>query len=364
MTFKILSFQSFILTLFSNILFAQDFIEYHQRINKADEQIFVNRQLKEGLEVYAEVMDRYDFVFVHDCMNAMQIALYKGEEALFLKFWEAATRNGLMPRHIQYFDYIKVHPLYLKHKEKLIEIYIRNRPGYLRRIDTTTLIKLYNLCANDQINKEYYFDGETRAQYLFRYKKQITATMDKLREIISVKGIPGERLIGLGQNDIDIIRELKIDSWDLIEYFHQYKDVYPIIRKGQFTISEDNMTSSFLYYTILHHYGYIFSDYIFFSDSFYLDQIEKGNLHPKDYANINDIPYDIYETRIPDPNRNEKYFGLRPNRTSDSLRIPDHRINQYRKEFYLPPIEQDRAKWHFLKSHGMRYWWGYTFTRS
>jgi len=96
-----LCFVASIITFSSQKSTAQDYTVYHLSIIKADEQIFVKSQIKEELNTYTQIFEHYDFVFVSDCVTAIQIALYAKNEKAFLYFVDKATQNGLMPRHVQ-----------------------------------------------------------------------------------------------------------------------------------------------------------------------------------------------------------------------------------------------------------------------
>ena len=118
---------------------AQNYFEYHTNIIKAEQQIFVEEHFNEGLETYLNTFNRYDFVFLNDCMTALQIALHAEDENAFLKIANKATQNGLMPRHLLKMAYINKHPIYQKYKDSIISMYKINRTHYLTRIDTAVL---------------------------------------------------------------------------------------------------------------------------------------------------------------------------------------------------------------------------------
>src|SRR5690606_36971430 len=81
---------------------AQDYSAYHTTINRADEEIFLNNHLQKGMDLYAKAFKQYDFVFLSDCITALQMALYAHDEKDFLLFMDKAVENGLMPRHLDY----------------------------------------------------------------------------------------------------------------------------------------------------------------------------------------------------------------------------------------------------------------------
>ena len=145
---------------------------YHLNINKAEEQAFVQNDIKGALVTYQNTFNQYDFVFVHDCMTAIELALYASNARALLAFVDKGTKNGLMPRHMMYIPYIKKHPLFAKYDDSVAAIYKRNRPGYLAGIDTPALKKMYSLYGYDQMEKNPMKGEGFSMKKSHRYKPQ------------------------------------------------------------------------------------------------------------------------------------------------------------------------------------------------
>lgn len=63
----------------------RDYVSYHQNISKAEHVIFVDNKPNNGLHLFKNTLANYDFVFVDDCIEAFQLALFykKDDDALF-----------------------------------------------------------------------------------------------------------------------------------------------------------------------------------------------------------------------------------------------------------------------------------------
>src|SRR5690606_10230642 len=127
-----------LMCIYCHIACAQDYSQYHLNIIKAEEQVFVNGKTEDGLKTYLNTFNQYDFVFLHDCFIAIQIALYANDENAFLAFVEKGAQNGLLPKHLTFRGtrFIKTHPIYIKNKDTILAICRANRQHYLQRLDT------------------------------------------------------------------------------------------------------------------------------------------------------------------------------------------------------------------------------------
>lgn len=352
-------------------LHAQDYFKYHEGIIKAEEQIFVKQQYDEGLKTYADVFKKYDFVFAHDCVMAMQIALFRNNEKLFLQFTTKAMQNGLTTKHLdsRVMTYFQTHPIYNKYKDSIVSIYKRNRPHYLKRIDTVALGKMTQLYCNDQLEKNP-LKSESWNNHK-RYKPQITETMNQLRKLIDERGYPSDRLIGI--DDQSLLRELGTTRMTPLDYYKKYVgDPCCNISQSQFEQDENTLSSSMIFPVIMH-YGHVVGGQdrlrcVMYNDSFYLRQIKQGCIHPKDVAFLYDWGMNNGGSTAGTPNleKGEKFFeiGIRPPGTKRQVNITDENINNLRKAFHIAPIEHDRIKLEFVRKNGMYIGFGWWTCRS
>lgn len=357
-----------LLTLCSLKSFAQqNYKAYHLNINKAEEQAFVKNDIKGALQTYLVTFKQYDFVFVHDCMTAIQLALYDSNDKAFLSITDKATQHGLMPRHMVKIPYIRKHPLYIKYTDSIISMYKRNRPKYLAGIDTPALKKMYSLFAYDQMEKNGLKSEGLGPERVRRYKPQIEKTWTELKQLIIEKGWPSDKLIGIQQSDI--MKELKTGTPDMMDFYKKYKDGYNYnIGEGQFQMDEYRLYSTF-FYPVMAHFSTHFNSN-FFPDEFYIQQIEAGYLHPKDIAYTLDFNIDANRDSATTATRRLtlRYFGAavagRPTVvTKESYKVPLDKINKAREKFYIKPVETEMAKDAFMKRNKMFMVWGYSGCR-
>lgn len=335
----------------------KDYIDYHKAINKAERQIFVSKQVDSGINTYLKTFKEFDFVYLSDCITVMQIALHVYNEKAFKEIINKATQNGLMPRHLVDFTYINKHPYYAKYKIWIDSVYKINRPHYLERIDTAVLKRMTFLYADDQLQKNFRKDGkESPTQNRRRYAPHIKETIDQIKQIVFTKGFPYDKMIGIYQKDI--IRELKLGTIDLYEYYNKYRHTNEFsIHIGQFDLDEGQFASGY-FNVLMHHYDQAF---YLFDTIFYKKQIALGNIHPKDVARIHDFQFDV-GSDPPLPSKGSLYFGLMDRLMGTGERIPlrvsDTIVNRSRALYYIPPVEKDRAKWDFMRQHKMFYAFG------
>lgn len=355
----------FIVFNFSNAVFGNsNYFEYHKIINNAEKSIFINSNFKEGIRLYKIAFSEFDFVYAKDCLTAIQISLYANDEKSFIIFMKKGFENGLMLRHFRKIKYINSHQFYIKDSMMLVNIYHKHRQVYLKRIDTTALKLTYNIFAKDQLHKNSLIKSNGKFESLIAHEKRYTplikSSILELRKLINEKGFVSDRIIGISQKDI--MKELRLNSRDLEEYYWQNKNTNPcVIEIEQFRVYELSLYSEMLIMLIIHHP----ERYHLFNDSFYLDQINKGNIHPKDVATLADITH-LSVDATNQSTKCLKYFGvgISINMKPNSAKQPDSLINENRKKFYISKIETDRAKWQFMQKNKMYYVFGFMGQRS
>ncbi len=338
---------------------AQDYRQYHTERIQADKDIFVNQNLQKGLSVYRTLFKKYDFVFLSDCITALQIALFANDEKAFLEITEKATKNGLLPRHLLKLNYVKQHPLYLKNKEQIIAFYRKNRQHYLARLDTAALKKMYRLYAFDQTQKNPR-KGEDVIAYKRRYKRELGQTINEFRALVREKGFPGEKLIGVDQKDI--MKELKTGAPDIADYYSLYKDI------GRFSTEQialdERAFSTTILGPIIVHYSFSYNAkavHELLPDELYFREVTKGNIHPNYFAAFNDCAYmdALDDTKIPDLQKGDRDFGFESLHAGNNLIIPQNEVNKFRVKYYLSPLEVAKAKRKFMMEQGMHWRMGW-----
>ena len=354
-----------ILLLFTkNVLGNSNYIEYHKMINNAEQSIFIDSNFTKGIGWYRSAFEKYDFVFAADCLTAIQISLYANDEQSFINFVRKGFENGLILRHLKKVTFINKHSLYKKDSLLFERIYALDRSKYLSRIDTVVLKKMYDLFSKDQLTKNSLILPNGKFESINAHEKRyiplIKSSIVELRKLVNENGFISDRLIGISQKDI--MKELNLKCPDMEEYYWFNKNRNPcVIEIAQFKIDELALYSEMIIELLIHHPQ---RDNLF-TDSFYLDQINKGNIHPKDVATIFDMTFLSKGLSNKSPT-NVKYFGvgipvnLKPN----TDKLPDSFLNYYRNQFYIANIEIDRAKYLFMQRNKMYYIFGFMGYRS
>jgi hypothetical protein len=166
----------------------------------------------------------------------------------------------------------------------------------------------------------------------------------------------------VGIDQADIMRELKLDAPDMLEYWWRNKNTNEcVIVKGQFQSDEEYLFCDYNIPPIIHHPKV----YDIFTEQFYLQQIKLGNIHPKDFAVFHDNTY-TNGINTPDVPIGRCFFGcdVRAENKPNDRKVKDSMINECRARWFIAPIENDRAKWKFMQEQKMNYGWGWMGKRS
>lgn len=338
----------------------KSYIDYHKQINLAERRCFVEQDIKGGLALYQNVFSSFDFVYAGDCMIAMQLAIFGNSKENFQSFVKKAFENGMSWKVFKRIPYIRKSVFYSQDSIRLKSLYTTARQKYLAGIDTESLKAMYLIFADDQLNKNSLKDrNESFAAFQERYRPVFDNIIARIGSIVRKRGLPMDRLIGLPQQDI--MKELKLDCPDLLDIYDRNKNSSKtVLVRSQFVLDEWGLTPGF-WLTVIIHQQNIFDQ---FDSSQLRAQISLGNIHPKDVALL---LYNFYRDRKTPVGFKRPHFmvgfnqeRLKPN----SGPVPDSVVNSYRLPLYLPPIEQDRAKWKFMQDQGMNFIWGYAGFRT
>lgn len=312
-----------------------DYIDYHKDINKAEQLFFIENKTDSALFYYDRVFTNYDFIFVKDLVNAAQIAIFS--KKAYRKYIERGFSQGLKLSHLKNYPlFAKVYSSLLKDK-KLLSIYQINRKKYISRIDFKYLDWIYKIAIKDQKNKFLKDD----------YSSLVFQTTNRLKDSIIKKGFPGDRLIGIA--DSTIFKEIKKPYLDLYEQrkgdsklWYMTSDEQILSPNWPQIILVHNPCSYYLYKTIL------------------LDEMRKGNIHPRDIALIYD---NMYRSKNEFPSYCDNVplkgvYGL--NMFTDySTYTNKKETNEMRKMLYIVSTDIDDKKMEFEKKYGFRLFSGF-----
>lgn len=83
-----------------------NYLDYHKEIIKAEKHI-VNREFKESLKIYRNLVDKYEFVFLRDIKVAAQLSGYVNDAENLYYFLEKGMRKGWTLKNIKKHDHLK-----------------------------------------------------------------------------------------------------------------------------------------------------------------------------------------------------------------------------------------------------------------
>ena len=330
------------------------YLYYHECIRTIENDFFEKRDTtKNILARYSELFEEYDFVYLQDCYTAMQLAILLGDEQYFMKFAEIATKNGLNKSNLSNFRYILQSDFYRNNEAAISSLITVNRPHYLSRINKELLTEVIKIYALDQAQKNG-FPGESFAHYNDRYKKAYNAELMTLLELVKKYGMPCDRLIGVDQNDI--LKELGVHDKDLKDYYKMYKEAYNTtynVTRSQYEL-EDQFAASTLLIPLMWHGHCSYSTL----RPFLKDELEKGNIHPRDIAIIKDEDYrtmNVCETA-----RDSVYYNIG---NELLLKLPRQKVNLYRTRNFICSLESDSVKIIYQNKYKMTLSYGFVGKR-
>lgn len=331
---------------FTSLLFAQnrDYINYHKNINKAEVLFFMENKTDSALFHYEKVFKDYDFIFVKDLVNAAQIAVFAKKP--YRKYIEQGFEQGLKLSHLNQFKLFEnVLPILNKDKN-LLKIYNTKRKEYLKKIDFKYLDWVYKMAIKDQQNKH-----EKVKINMAKYNDVLLPFTDRLIDSIIKKGFPGDRLLGIG--DSTIFREIGKPHLDLYEQrkkdkrlFYMNLDEKILSQEWPQVIFVHNNCSYFLY------------------ESIFLNEIKKGNIHPRDVGLIYDNVI-RYKGSLPSYCDGVKIKGayLLNIFTNYTKYNNKKQTNAMRIALNIVPLEVDDKKREFEVDYGFKLFTGFWFCR-
>lgn len=339
-----------------------NYLKYYQKQNVADSLIYLVKDFKSGFSIYRQLFEEYDFVWLEDCMRLVQLSLlYSDDKMLDLSF-RKAFENGLELDKIRfinrgcpctfYSDYkLKVGLLdqYVKENTKKLEkLFREHRKDYLRRMDTSALVRIIEGHVKDELFKVYKKEmnipfKQFRDRWdtiLFENYKFISASYFSGKYIGAINtGYYSEQLmydLDLRSASVDHLKNKFYEKYNLVE--DSCGEGYSKIP----TVSDDYFKSgSPLFITYYHDMERFYR----LLTKHYKNLVKGGYLHPKEYA--------VIAQKL---NRNE--FEIHPiqlNKAASKF----HEINMKRRAYYLPSIEIDIAKHNFGHENKLQLFFGF-----
>ncbi|WP_459212008.1 hypothetical protein [Aquimarina rhabdastrellae] len=325
--------------LFITFSFAQEqnYTHYHKEINKAEELFFVQQKTDSALYYYDKVFKTYDFIFLKDLINAAQIAVYTKKP--YKKYIEKGFEQGLKISHLQ--NYPLFNDYYKKNKDSktLQKVYKEARKNYLKKIDFEYLDLIYKLAIKDQLNKH-------KSKNQSKYRDQVYNITERIKDSVIKRGFPGDRVIGI--SDSTIFKEIGKPHLDLYDQRKKYKKLSYMV-SGEKYLNAKHPIVIFIHNPC---------SYFLYKDMF-IEEIKKGNMHPREVAILHDNIYGYYGN-IPSckgMKKNAAYF-VHPF-ISYSKKMDKVVAEKMREELFIVPMIVDAKKKLYEKEHGFKLFSGF-----
>ena len=360
----------------------ENYWQYHKWVMQAENAFFENNNIDSCLFYYDMAFDNYSFNYVNDLVNAAQIAYYtqKNESSYhhghgFEHYIHKAVKFGLRSSHIQRIPAWKDSDVYVDFQkfEKTQEGLAYHRE-YLNSINVDYLCLIYNLCIEDEkMTLDKYEDITTN-----RYIDSILMWNDRLLYYIEEYGFPGQKLLGI--DDDKLFEELGIPCLDFATrvqkdsaklswiignepmirilpsgdtFYIEYEKVDTIIYK----MNTDKLSQNLLEVFFVHHCcppPYL--------EEYAIQEIAKGNLHPRFYAFLSDL--NGWDKRFPSLCPEGGIIKFKVSSSFANLQAQstytDDMVDFIREKYCICSVAADNAKISFGKEHGFVFRWGHT----
>lgn len=176
----------------------QDYKLYHQKVIEA-ENLIVLENYTEALEVYEQLFDDYDFVFLREYQIASQLALYGNDNEKAFKYLRQGILSGWELNSIRKNDYLTI--LLKSDAWKSIENeYPKLREQYESKLNKSVQERVKSMYSKDQkMALKALFKIGSKAQEKYAEKKFAPHSENQITEFLDIfekYGYPGEKLIG------------------------------------------------------------------------------------------------------------------------------------------------------------------------
>lgn len=356
-----------------------DYRIYHQKIIQAEEQIFLEEKPKVGLKLFEETFQKFDFVFVDDCVEAFQLALVFGEEEQAMFFLKRAMDNGLQLRLLEHLNCSCTHstmeqirqyqiakkekqpikgllapvPVAIyqnfvqKHATELADYEQQAFRKYTSRIDRTLLQELLNRHIKEQAYKQCGIEmGFTLEEKKVEYNKVCESNLNFIQQLFKEGNYLGEKNLGL--MNYQLLQDLNIDYLQENQRLSPAKlQEFGLLPNADIPIqTEQNFFEMNVLYNILFHNKKSYEALKKYKEK----AIQSGYLHPREYASL-----EFHRLKEPkDKNMYlEKIWTVIENKTQLQT------INQMRRERLLSSYEVDFKKHQFGHKHCLQLSFGF-----
>ena len=316
--FVILSFVLILSTLSTALTVKNDYSAYHAEVYQAEELI-VQESFVEALDIYRELFETYDFIFVRDYKIATQIAWQLGFKGEAYEYLRSGITGGWEIKSIEGNEFLKE----LRHQQEWTVIksqYDSLQNVFNQNINQEIRAEVRKMSLSDQrkgLGAVLRIGSKSKDRFgENKFAPQNEKYLLRLMEIIENDGFPGEKLVGY-------------EPW------------------GQGIVSRHNSISQ----------AYCKSDTLYpYLKPILLSSITKGDLSPASFAWIDDwfitvesgwstgsygYVKPLKKNEISNSNELREQIGLRKVETRNQLIDLQNKIQM---DFYLPIRPEKNGK--------------------
>jgi len=337
-----------------------DYTLYHKGIIKAEHEIFVGQDAMQGLKDFKKTFDAYDFVFVDDCIEAFELALYYKREDYAMPFIKKALDNGFELKFLDTLsdgcpcnnymglrNRVSIHQAFIqKHRQELDAYAAAHYDKYVARIDKHIFSTQVKQHVKEQLYKNYHSElGMTQKKQEAAYVSVMNDNLHFMDSLMSRKIYFGERNLGIYTDKLAEALHLPFISIEnylttVLQSYGMPKNTYvPILHEGEYWDIGPA-------YNMLFHNPHTFDVITKYKD----EAIKTGYMHPREYASL---MFNTTRAHIPD----SANLYLEP--TNGPKLTNTQSINKRRAELLLPDYETDYAKHLFAHEHQLKLCFGF-----
>ena len=245
-------------TIVFNFIFSQNYIDFQKNITRAEIAI-LDSNYTEATNIYYDLFQNYDFVFLGNCVSACQSAIAINNDTLAFYFATRAIKHGLKMNQIETEKTLKL--LQTKAQWNTFSAnYDSLRAIYTKSVNWELRKKINELYDRDQLWRDrhelQWWNFLWKPLIKRRWYKELEQIVEmELVPLIKQYGYPGEKLIGVDE-----------------KYMHHKS-------------KNDSYNSSKIVIILIHYY----SKNRNLDDTFLIDEIKKGNLNAKQFADFHDF---------------------------------------------------------------------------
>lgn len=238
--------------------FSQNYIDFQKNITHAEIAI-LDSNYSEASHIYYELFQKYDFVFLGNCVSACQSAIALDNDSLAFYFAERAVKQGLKMNQLESEKTLKL--LQTKPQwENFRSKYDSLRAIYTNSVNWELRKKINELHDRDQLWRDrhelQWWNFLWKPLIKRRWYKELEKIVEiELVPLIKQYGYPGEKLIGIDE-----------------KYMHH-------------KFREEHYDSFMVRLILIHYYSTNRS----LDDTFLIEEIKKGNLQAKQFGDFHDF---------------------------------------------------------------------------